>query len=155
MSIKQGVIDTGKDHKSVASEVLCAKNEVKKRRITKKDKLIAKLPEIIKGKSMMQAGIEVGYSPGARNMYRHIKTQLKDLISVNKDSLLREWEELKNICLQAGDMTNVARCLEHKGRLTGQYVDKQEVTHNEAIDLNMSQAQLRQQLTEALNKLEV
>ena len=71
-----------------------------KKRISKKDKLISKLPELLQGKTVKDIAREVGYTENSRKMYgRNIRSQIVSLLAITPEKIKRDFEDIKQRCL--------------------------------------------------------
>jgi len=119
--------------------------------ISKKKKLLARAGELLSGKSVRQLAIDVGYSPNSRKMYESdITEQLAEVFDVSDAEVRKEFKLLLDDCKQTNDRTNRARTIESLARIKGMFKDKQEITHKDDVDPNMTPDKLNELiLTEA------
>ena len=112
---------------------------LKKRRLSKKDKLLARLPEIMEGKSVMDIAKAVGYSPGARSMYRpHIATHVREVIGCSPEEIKEKFEYIFKKADKKGDLSNANRSTESLARINGMFTDKHEITNKTTPILDKS-----------------
>ena len=112
----------------------------KQKRLTKKDKLILKAPEILQGKPIMTAAQEVGYSPLSRKMYDgNIKEQMIAKFKITEEEVVRRFDTIFDKAMNKDDLGNASRSSEALARINGMFKDKLETTSkNEPVQARNS-----------------
>jgi hypothetical protein len=117
--------------------------------------LIARLPEVLQGKSVKQLATEVGYTERSRRMYTaNIRKQLEAIIEVDeamKQKIIHKaWLKTSKALEKDTDKAeSIAKDITLKDMK-----DKQEVDIKEKVSPNVDNTILRKDLREALDTIE-
>ena len=88
----------------------------------KQRKLIKNLKE---AKTLREAGRLAGYTDKGCNVYRkNIKKHIAEVLKIDRDEVLRRFNEAYQLAIQTNDLTNLLRCNEALARINAMFLDR-------------------------------